>query len=152
MSNLVEWLEHWHKPFKHLRARVQIPSVVPPSSAQWIQSNWMQSNSTTTKEAIWLQVCWSIELLANSLSLFVINKHSLLPYPGLTWYSEKVQVGLGKDWITFLPGIWLYQNINKQKQFSQLFLYLIFRTFTNNKSFHLQLLYSFPTYQQNPNG
>ena len=35
---------------------------------QWIQSNWMQSNSTNAKEAIRLQVRWSFELLAKSSS------------------------------------------------------------------------------------
>ena len=44
------------------------PHVVPPGLAQRIQSNWMQSNSTNTKEAILLQVCWSSKLLAKILS------------------------------------------------------------------------------------
>ena len=116
MSNLVEWLERWYKPFLHLRARVRIPSVVPPSPAQWIQSNWMQSNSTTTKEAIRLQVCWSIELLALpyhcQLCIIICSRS---PCPGLQGTVNKAQVGLGKDWIKFLPSI---LRIYKKKHFS----------------------------------
>ena len=56
------------------------------------------------KEAIRLQVCWSIELLADSFSLFIIYRlfsSQTRGYNRAIQYSDQGQVELVKDWIKY---------------------------------------------------
>ena len=64
------------------------PHIVPPGFK-------FHSMDIVKLDAVQLykkKVCWSIELLANSLPLLVINKYSLSPYPGLPGQSKKTYV------------------------------------------------------------